>query len=76
MIKIYSPENVMEAQCLKDFLEQQRINCFIGGQYLAGAIGELPVTGLLGLYVEEIDAELAKSLICDYLSATPVFHSK
>ncbi|MCW7553355.1 DUF2007 domain-containing protein [Endozoicomonas gorgoniicola] len=73
MIKIYSPENVIEAQCLKDFLEQQHIPCFIGGQYLAGAIGELPVAGLLGLYVEDMDAGLARRLICDYLNATPVF---
>ena len=72
MIKIYSPENAIEAQCLKDFLERQHITCFIGGRYLVGAIGELPAVGLLGLYVEDIDAGLAKGLISDYLNATPV----
>ena len=62
----------MEAQCLKDFLEGRRIPCFIGGQYLSGAVGELPAVGLLGLYVDDIDAGLARELIRSYLKATPI----
>lgn len=62
----------MEAQCLKDFLAGRRIHCFIGGQYLTGVIGELPAGGLLGLYVEDLDAGLAKELIQAYINATPV----
>ncbi len=72
MIKIYSPDNPMEAQCLKDMLESHSIGCHVGGSYLAGAIGELPAAGLLGLYVEDLDAVLARNLIEDYLSAAPV----
>jgi hypothetical protein len=72
MIKIYSPENPMEAQCLKDLLGSHSIACHIGGSYLAGAVGELPAMGLLALYVEDADAGLSKELIDDYLKAAPV----
>ena len=72
MIKIYSPENLLEAQCLKDMLEARHIDCFLGGSYLSGAIGELPATGLLGLYVDDSVAGLARELIDEYLKASPV----
>ncbi len=72
MIKVYSPEHLIEAQCLKDMLETRRIYCHIAGAALAGAIGELPAIGLLGLYVNDDDAGLAKELIDEYLQADPV----
>lgn len=72
MLNIYNPESPIEAQCLEDLLESHHIHCFISGRYLTGAIGELPASGLLGVYVEEQDAGLAKELINDYLSAAPV----
>lgn len=72
MIKIYSPENMIEAQCLKDMLYSRHIDCFLSGSYLTGAIGELPAVGLLGLYVEDVLAGLAKELIDEYLGAIPV----
>lgn len=43
-----------------------------GGSYLAGAVGELPASGLLALYVEDYDAGLAKEMIEDYLKASPI----
>ena len=73
MIKIYDPESLMEAQCLKDVLESRKIVCHIGGGYLSGAVGELPAAGLLGLYVNEEDASIARELVEDYLQAMPVF---
>ncbi|MGI9278635.1 MAG: DUF2007 domain-containing protein [Endozoicomonas sp.] len=72
MIKIFSPDNPLEAQCLKDLLDSHGIACHLAGSYLAGAIGELPAAGLLALYVEDYDAGLAKELIEDYLKASPV----
>ncbi|KEQ18004.1 putative signal transducing protein [Endozoicomonas numazuensis] len=72
MIKIFSPDNSLEAQCLKDLLQSHGISCHLGGSYLSGAIGELPAAGLLALYVEDLDAGRAKQLIEDYLMASPV----
>ncbi|WP_252180487.1 DUF2007 domain-containing protein [Endozoicomonas sp. 4G] len=72
MIKIFCPDNLLEAQCLKDVLESHGIACHLGGSYLAGAVGELPASGLLALYVEDYDAGLAKEMIEDYLKASPI----
>lgn len=72
MITVYRPENLIEAQCLKDMLDQRRIFCHLAGAHLIGAIGELPASGLLALQVEDVDAGLARELIKDYLKAQPV----
>ena len=72
MIKIYNPENLIEAQCLKDMLEHRNIFCHVSGVHLTGAIGELPATDLLGLYVTADDAGLARELIDQYISSEPV----
>ncbi|WP_257253439.1 MULTISPECIES: DUF2007 domain-containing protein [unclassified Endozoicomonas] len=72
MIKIFCPDNLLEAQCLKDVLLNHGIACHLGGSYLTGAVGELPASGLLALYVEDGDAGLAKAMIEDYLKASPV----
>ena len=62
----------MEAQCLKDMLESHNLFCHITGTDLMGAVGELPAIGLLALYVDDLDAGLAKELIDEYLNAQPV----
>ncbi|WP_066013789.1 putative signal transducing protein [Endozoicomonas atrinae] len=71
MIKVYSPANLVEAQCLKDLLTSRHIFCHLAGVDLIGAMGELPAIGLLALYVDDADAGLAKELIEDYLNAEP-----
>ena len=72
MIRIYEPEDLMEAQCLKDMLQCHNIFCHITGVHLMGAVGELPVSGLLSLYTESEDSSLALELIKQYKNATPV----
>lgn len=76
MIRIYSPENLMEAQCLKDMLERHHLFCHITGSDLIGGIGELPAIGLLALYVDDQDAGLAKELIETYLGAQPALEEE
>ncbi|MGY0218779.1 putative signal transducing protein [Endozoicomonadaceae bacterium StTr2] len=72
MIPVYKPADMVEAQCLKDMLEHRKIRCHIQGEYLLGGVGELPASGLLELFCLPEDAELARELIQDYLTATPV----
>ncbi len=72
MINIYTPESLLEAQCLKDMLASRCIPCHLAGVDLMGAVGELPAFGLLGLYVEAEDAAVARELIDEYLQAQPL----
>ncbi|MFN3580018.1 MAG: DUF2007 domain-containing protein [Pseudomonas sp.] len=73
MLCAYHPMDLSEAQLLKQLLDQHHIACHISGQYLQGAVGELPAMGLLGLWVSPEDLGLARELIRDWQQATPIF---
>jgi len=69
MRKIYEPENMMEGELLQSMLASEGIESHITGRHLLGGIGELPVFGLLGLAVEDEQAERARQLITEYNGA-------
>ncbi|MEP6941254.1 MAG: DUF2007 domain-containing protein [Rudaea sp.] len=50
---VYQAENIIDANLVKNALEQAEIPAFVGGQYLTGAIGELPPMGLVNVMVAE-----------------------
>lgn len=66
MRNIYEAANTIEANLLKGLLEQEGIEVFINGEYLQGGIGELPVSGIVTLSVEEDDVAAALKLIEAY----------
>ena len=72
MIKIYSPRDAMEAECLRDMLTSHHIHCHISGNFLQGGVGELPTHDLLGLFADIADAERARELIDEWLEARPI----
>lgn len=53
-------------------LEAEGIGAYIAGGHLLGAMGELPALGLLGLLVEDDQAERARQLIAAYNGAEPL----
>lgn len=69
MRKIYEPENLMEGELLQSMLASEGIDAYISGQHLLGAVGELPVFGVLGLSVEDDQAEQARLLVTAYNGA-------
>jgi hypothetical protein len=72
MRKIYEPENLMEGELLQGMLASEGIEAHITGRHLLGAVGELPVFGLLGLSVEDDLADRARQLITAYNGAFPL----
>ncbi|MBA1188952.1 DUF2007 domain-containing protein [Pseudomonas entomophila] len=72
MQRIYDPENLMEAQLLIDMLASEGVVVHLAGRHLTGALGELPVHGLLALAVADEDAERARALIAAYTTAQPL----
>lgn len=72
MLCIYQPADLTEGELLRGILADRHIHCHLSGQYLQGAMGELPAQGLLGLWVPAGDAELARELINSWLQAEPV----
>ncbi|HEX3896466.1 MAG TPA: DUF2007 domain-containing protein [Rudaea sp.] len=56
---VYRAENIIDANLVKNALEHDNIPAFVSGQYLTGAIGELPPMSLVNVMVSEIDWEQA-----------------
>ena len=72
MQRIYEPQDVMEGELLLGMLASEGIDAYLTGQHLAGAVGELPACGLLGLMVEDAQARSAQQLIAAYNAALPL----
>lgn len=72
MKRIYEPQDVMEGELLLAMLDSEGITAHLQGRHLVGAMGELPACGLLGLAVEDADAERAGQLIAAYNGAQPL----
>ncbi|MDH5233034.1 MAG: DUF2007 domain-containing protein [Gammaproteobacteria bacterium] len=51
MKQIYEATNMIEAQILKDYLANSHIDVIIRGEFLQGALGELPVNTYPTLWV-------------------------
>lgn len=66
---VYRAENIIDANLVKNALEAEGIPAFVGGQYLTGAIGELPPMPLVNVMVADIDlpraSEIAKKVDAD-----------
>lgn len=72
MQRIHEPADLLEAQMLISMLRSEGIEVHLQGADLVGGMGELPALGLLGLMVEDQDAQRAQQLIASYQQATPV----
>lgn len=72
MLLAYRPQDMAEAQLLKQLLTDHRITCHLSGEYLQGGVGELPAMDLLGLWVPAQDLGLARELISDWQQAIPL----
>ncbi|MGE8386411.1 MAG: putative signal transducing protein [Pseudomonas sp.] len=72
MRRIYEPENLLEAEMLVGMLVSEGVEVHLVGRDLMGAVGELPVQGLLGLAVPDEQAGYARQLIDAYNGAQPL----
>ena len=72
MVRIYEPADVFEAELLLAMIASEGVTAHLSGRYLVGGMGELPVSGLLGLQVADAQAERAQQLITAYNAAQPL----
>ena len=64
---IYRAGNVVEAQLIVDELKAGGMQAHVTGSYLSGAIGELPPTEVIGVWLLEAQhTDRARSIIDDY----------
>ena len=59
---VYQAENIIDANLVKNALEDAGIVAFVSGQYLSGAAGELPPLGLVNVMVAETQWPQARQI--------------
>ena len=65
----YDASSNIEAHLVMHQLQQAGIDAVIEGEYLQGAVGELPAAGNVRVMVPETDFEAAKQVIADWDAA-------
>jgi Putative prokaryotic signal transducing protein len=63
MRSVYQAENLIDAHLVRGALESEGLRAFVAGEYLTGAIGELPASGLLAVMVDDDDVPAAEAII-------------
>jgi hypothetical protein len=63
---VYEAENLIDAHLVRGRLEGEGIDAFVRGEYLAGAMGELPVSGLIAVQVMVDDVPRAQALLAEW----------
>jgi hypothetical protein len=63
MHTIYRAANLFDAHLVKDALEAEGIPAFIAGEYLTGAIGQLPAMDYIAVMVPESSLAIAGGIV-------------
>lgn len=72
MIIIYRAANIADAHLIRQLLEAEGIPAFIQGEYLQGAVGELPANTEILVHVADENADAARAIVDEWESAEPV----
>jgi hypothetical protein len=59
----YRAETLIDAHLVKDALEREEIPAFISGEYLTGAVGQLPAIDYVAVMVPDSAAAAADAIV-------------
>ena len=65
MHTVYRAANLFDAHLVKDALEAEGIPAFISGEYLTGAVGQLPAMDFIAVMVPESSFDVASTIAHD-----------
>ncbi|HEV8692331.1 MAG TPA: DUF2007 domain-containing protein [Ideonella sp.] len=71
MESVFEAANSVEAHMVLHLLQQQGVTGRVDGEYLQGAVGQLPATGLVRVVVDEADADRARAIVAAFEAAQP-----
>jgi hypothetical protein len=60
---IYRAQNLIDAHLVKDALESAEVPAFISGEYLTGAVGQLPALDYVAVLVPESSLDVAEPIV-------------
>jgi hypothetical protein len=72
MIIVYRAANITDAHLIRQMLEAEGITAFIQGEYLQGAIGELPANTEILVRVADGNADAARAIVEAWEKSDPV----
>lgn len=72
MIIVYRAANIADAHLIRQMLEAEGMPAFIQGEYLQGAVGELPANTEILVRVSDEHADAARALVADWESGEPM----
>ncbi len=75
MIRVYEAENIIDAQLALDELRAGGLDAFIKGQHLTGGAGELPLSGVVSVWISiDQHEQRALDIIRDYETGKKTQH--
>ncbi|MCF6319593.1 MAG: DUF2007 domain-containing protein, partial [Proteobacteria bacterium] len=63
MILIYQAQNSVEARLILNLFQQAGLSARIDGEYLQGGMGDLQVSGIVRMMIDEADLKKGKEII-------------
>ncbi len=60
---VYNAASIIDAHLFKHALEDAGIGCYVSGEYLSGAMGELPAGNLVAVAVDDERWEQARRVV-------------
>lgn len=69
---IYRAANLADAHLVRQLLESEGVPAFVQGEYLQGAVGELPANTEVFVRVHGAHVDAARAVIADWESSEPV----
>lgn len=72
MLIVYRAANIADAHLIRQMLEGAGIPAFIQGEYLQGAVGELPANTEILVHVADAHAEAAREIVDEWARAEPI----
>jgi len=72
MLIVYRAANIADAHLMRQLLESEGIPAFIQGEYLQGAVGELPANTEILVHVADDNVDAARAIVDEWESAEPV----
>lgn len=69
---IYRAANLADAHLVRQLLESEGVPAFIQGEYLQGAVGELPANTEVFVHVHDAHVDAARAVVADWESSEPV----
>jgi hypothetical protein len=69
---VYRAANLADAHLLRQLMEAEGIPAFVQGEYLQGAVGELPANTEVLVHVPDEHVEAARAIVDDWDNSEPV----